>query len=111
MSDTARREPPARASVDRGPPAKRLFFDLLPENPNDNIARHLSAHTNFEAWTRFVSDDDIATMFDMRVFNLDSMFNSLVVTSRKYEVPVISRERTGNWIIVESVDAAYRILI
>lgn len=46
-------------------PTKRLHFDLMKNDENENIARYLSAHPNLRSWPRYICENVVATFYEV----------------------------------------------
>lgn len=104
-SKRTRREPSERDAQDQNLPKKRLLFDLLPHNPNENIARCLGAQSNAKNWLWYTSQDDIATVYGLHGDFADCM------CSRFNAIYLSLFDDVKDYISVRTVDLAFKILM
>lgn len=54
-----------RDAVDNFRLKNRFYFDLLPENANENISRYISVNPNSKQWPSFIDEQDVATLYNV----------------------------------------------
>jgi len=84
----ARQEPPDDAMEVNRVPAERLYFDLLPDNTIENVARLFRMKQKATNWARFLRSNDAACLYgvdgELAKF-ICYRFNAVLRSRWKYE--------------------------